>query len=572
MNYPESCPDYYEKRFNSATYAALLQNLSNIGPNTRLCVTDRGLETTSRIKAIWEGIKGWFGLDNAVKLEKLQAEWLKFLHYGLVKGYFHDPAILQSLQTINSKANYYLQNTNLNITVRTIISPGTLDEKIDRVRIQLIEYCNKHYKQLEPSFWNSLIAKTTLLSFPTKDDFGITYISMAYAETEQYNLWKKFEYLHKATSSKFPMNEYYSQQLGDCLNQAIRNYDLPTTPLIDSARKICLRLAKREYIRNRPKTALDYLDKAIKLSEDHLEAHYSYIKFISLAEALKYSEAEKMVNDLPEMPENKLDLSSRFTDALVIIGDSKLSYAKSKRATFVSYISLGYIDQRKTYSSQALDYYKKAFDSSEEKQGKDVLKKLCQHLDDIRGTALNLEDFQKDAFELGLGCYEKSEWENAAYFFLLSMKCFSSEELSSFAPAGDIRTRFAQSIANMVKEEKINENSLNLLNQAIQHHQQFDEENIEEFINAEGKNFLNDQGACLYFLKGKVMQKLGGYPKSDILEAFDTACKLAPENPWGAWAYFAKDDQRSAKDNDEVLIAYSEKLAIEWGAAREIPL
>ncbi|HEX4839606.1 MAG TPA: hypothetical protein VFU89_04095, partial [Rhabdochlamydiaceae bacterium] len=85
--YAEACPDFYLKRFERAAYSALLQNLSQAKPNPYLYVTEQGLVLTHVFHYIWENFKGCLGRENRTQVEKVNAEWLKFLHYGLMVGY-----------------------------------------------------------------------------------------------------------------------------------------------------------------------------------------------------------------------------------------------------------------------------------------------------------------------------------------------------------------------------------------------------------------------------------------------------------------------------------------------------
>src|SRR3982750_4553330 len=101
--YPNTRPDFYQKKFDVDAYSATLQELSKASPNRYLCVTEQGWEVVNVIRYIWENVKGRFGFENSALPEKVHAEWLKFLHYGLMEGFLKTPENIHAVQTLQLK-------------------------------------------------------------------------------------------------------------------------------------------------------------------------------------------------------------------------------------------------------------------------------------------------------------------------------------------------------------------------------------------------------------------------------------------------------------------------------------
>jgi hypothetical protein len=229
------------------------------------------------------------------------------------------------------------------------------------------------------------------------------------------------------------------------------------------------------------------------------------------------------------------------------------------------------VNYQKEGALKALDYYILASDFASGPQRKQIASVLCKNLrlDEIRKAGINLENFRQGAAELAFEYFQHQDWEHAAHQFLLCLKCFSPEELAKSPEGAKITVFLAKALGTLFTEGKIQQSHLDILDQAIGHHLKFTEQTIKPCIKQARDTwvFLVDQGCCLYYLRGCIRESLSPkYTKEDVLKDFESATAIALKHPWGAYGYFAVDNQASPQDNKDKLIHSYRNLILEWGA------
>lgn len=273
--YLENCPDYYQKKFTRETFGYVLEKLSQ--PGQQLCVREGGLDTITTIYALWEQFIGMLGFENGTDSHKIEAEWLKFLHYGMVKGYLQDPELLQTAAKVR------------NLYFRKLPQAGT---NLEIFREALASYCTQNRAHLEPSYWNKFFAETINMTLTKKHVFGSTYLALA----EQVRSEERIKHLGKAASRHFAINDPdYNSRLEQCFNRVKQLYSW--RPSIETAR---LRLAKRAYARHKPQDALNHLTEAKKTIQ--LPPFYAYMEFCCFATLEKWNEADTFLQNPPSLP------------------------------------------------------------------------------------------------------------------------------------------------------------------------------------------------------------------------------------------------------------------------------
>jgi|GEM_PF-1684952 len=445
--YAEACPDFYLKRFERAAYSALLQNLSQAKPNPYLYVTEQGLILTHVFHYIWENFKGCFGCENRTQVEKVNAEWLKFLHYGLMEGYFQQSANIQSLHTLKDKVS----EPRVKEVMNTILDKK--GNKLKRVQQTLSQYCKTYEKALRPALWNRLVWARTVHRFPLT--FGETYLDLA----QQPDLIEnRVAYLYRAASPLFSLKKEYSNRLEACFNE-VRKWASSTAQF----GYVHLQMSERKYRQKEFHGVLTHLNGAKSL-ELKLSTYHRYLEFIASARKLSPDHASRLdrwsglkttcdeicywfLQNPPAFPEGNQKLRSDFVQALITLGGYHLSSSESVGTRLKSFF--GFTGQQKSSLEMALDCYTQVLAFSEGDQQQVIIQELWDHIDKMRKLKVDLETFRSTISKLAL---ENENCMETAQQALVCLKCFSNPMTIS-AEWKEIATRFAKVMAIIFKNK-----------------------------------------------------------------------------------------------------------------------
>jgi hypothetical protein len=264
-----------------------------------------------------------------------------------------------------------------------------------------------------------------------------------------------------------------------------------------------------------------------------------------------------------------LSVRTVFVNALMNLGHAHLEQAQSSISRGLKIATVTLVNHQREGALKALDYYILASVFASEPHRMQIASDLCKNhrLDEIRKAGINLENFRQGVAKLAFEYFEQQNWEHAAPQFLLCLKCFSPEELAKSPEGAKITVFLAKALGALFTEGKIQQSHLDILDQAIDHHLKFTEQTIKPCIKLLGDTwvFLVDQGCCLYYLRGCIRESLPArYTKGEVLKDFQSATAIALKHPWGAYGYFAVDDQASPQDNKD-LLSYRNSI-LEWGA------
>ncbi|HEY5235187.1 MAG TPA: hypothetical protein VIJ14_03315, partial [Rhabdochlamydiaceae bacterium] len=469
--FAEASPDYYLKRYSPVEYSHLLQTLTKARPDPYLCVTERGLLLIPVIQYVWEKFKAYFGFENRAQVEKVQAEWLKFLHYGLIEEYFLNPENLESLRSLEGKTSDSVKRT-----IEIILD--NQDNKLKRVQDELTHYGRIHAEALKPALWNRCFFARTVYSYPRA--FGETYLSLA--EQPQLYTEERVEYLYHAASPKFSLEDSYCRRLESCFN-ALKTFDLVQSGHIH------LQMSRRKQLQNDHHSALSHLIEA-KQAHGRLSSYHRYLEFISSAHRLSpqyaatfdgmtgwkstcFEACKAFLKNPPEFPDGEQKLRPDYASALVTLGDYHLSSSTSVGTRMMSWV--GSTAQKSSLES-ALECYTKALVFTDGAKEREVMQKLWDHIDKMRELGVNLEKFGRSMAELAL---RSPEPVAAAQQSLVCLKCFPNTAL--FSQWEEIAERFAHCIAQVYQSKAFAKHFV-LLDFSLQHVKTCGEETKSKFV------------------------------------------------------------------------------------------
>lgn len=595
--YPQAQPDFYDKKFTLTSYENVFKTLDQYNPSKHcLYLNERGLATTHKIHYYLQKIKGWFGFENLADEKKIDAELLKFLHYGLIHQYITHQSIRPIIESVYGKikinqlkVNELVEKSLSDLSHQNETSKAKHQDLLNNLRLRLTSYCQVHQNNLRPSFWNRLFSDTLPSgSYSASGIFGETYLALAEQQVRQ--AWRENYHISNNTLKCFKHAASRHSSLSDAFSKRlIQSFQGAEGYITDPAcnhqvSKINLRLGQRESLRDKQKEAAQLFQKVYKKNFAMFNAKHLILWLQSEISIKGVNFIEILVRELDKSGVSDPKSKNIYINGCLELGDHYFRQSQTLKTrlsdTITGLLTWKTAPSQTNYLSLAFSVYHKAFDKADSEETRQlILNKLIVNSKavspDLLKTLIEKEYLNSDS-----PTYEQG-WSCAIY--LMMIQCHTTIELLK-KKGHALINKFLKTTINCKKEGLapqaalgfINEvipridiigNGLVALKEALISSHPYIESDIADLISKE--RFTVDVGANLYFLKGELLSETKGSPEA-IYEAYKKASELAPKNPFGVGGLFMEDDQISPEDDFQELIKNYRKFALDWGAAETL--
>lgn len=578
--FAQAQPDFYNHKYKIDGYKHTLQMLRDFDSKKQcLYISPHGLSTAGRIYGFWQWIKPWLGFENHCNQAKINAEILKFLHYGTVKNFSEDAEIKKLYQDIyqKSQSKKLILDNSITVTLMQLRGDNPLSTKIKDLRSHLSGFCIKHRHELNPCFWSKPFSYR--LQSPSHE-FGTTYIKLASSLLSQDRTSiEVFDFIYRASSCNHALTATYQKELTECFNEACRYEPSMEEGFNFYKAKIRLRLSQRAFFNSNYEESITQLTSAEQIKPELKKDKHASIHAFSLIKLDKMDQAEKILSYInPKSLDSKT--RHRCMEAYLILGDHAFLKKDSLKTALTSLITFGFGTTKVKLCDKALFHYQKAMQFTDSAN----IKKVIDKLNDVWGDAkkLKVAERSSDFLNYGLSMLKAENWQTASYLLLLALK-YMDETARLLQPTGqECLEKLVEAIVKDYCESKDASKALALVDQTLELIQVKDKwislEDVKEFsfnpdsnvvsklpglVDVKG-NFNVYVGSDLHFLRGELLELTKG-PADQKLQSYRESANLSPKNPFGSHSVYMKDDQETSSD-----YATYRQTAMNWGGAERL--